>query len=332
MSQKKRLLSGNRPTGLLHLGNYIGALQNWVKLQDEYDCFYMVADWHALTSEYKDTDEMAGLIEQMVIDWLSVGLDPERSTLFVQSHVIQHAELMLLLGMFTPVTWLERCPTYKEQLEQLAQKDIGTFGFLGYPVLQAADIAIYKGEVVPIGEDQLAHLEIAREIVRRFNFYHGQENPVLPEPQPILSAVPKLLGIDGRKMSKSYENCIYLADDADTVKSKVQQMVTDPARVRRSDKGHPEVCSVFDYHKVFTDKAKVEEIDRGCRGAEIGCVACKKLLVESLNTLMDPFREKRQEYEAKPDEVKKIIEEGNEKARETAEATMKEVRAALKMF
>ncbi len=331
MKDKKRLLSGNRPSGLLHLGNYIGALQNWVNLQEKYDCFYMVADWHALTSEYQDTREISYFIEQMVIDWLSVGLDPNKSTLFIQSHILQHAELSLLLGMFTPVAWVERCPTYKEQLQQLAHKEIATYGFLGYPVLQAADIAIYKAEVVPIGEDQIPHLEMAREIVRRFNFYHAPDTPVLPEPQAILSQVPRLLGVDGRKMSKSYNNCIYLSDSADTVKTKVSQMVTDPARVKRSDKGHPNVCSVFDYHKVFTPSRR-EEIEHACREAEIGCVACKNILADSLNNLLEPFREKRRELEANPARIKEVITAGDDQAREAAENTMKEVRAALKLF
>ena len=331
MKNKKRLLSGNRPTGLLHLGNYIGALQNWVKLQDEYECFYMVADWHALTSEYQDTSELAHYVEQMFIDWLAVGLDPERSTLFVQSDVIQHAELTLLLGMFTPLAWLERCPTYKEQLQQLGHKEIATYGFLGYPVLQTADIVIYRAEVVPIGEDQIPHLELAREIVRRVNYYYGKGNPILPEPQPILSPVPKLLGIDGRKMSKSYENCIYLSDSQETVSAKVRQMVTDPARVRRTDKGHPNVCSVFDYHKVFTPE-RVEEIEQECRTAGIGCVECKKILAQSLNTLMEPFREKRHKLQAHPERIKEIALAGGERARKVAEETMKDVRKALKLF
>ncbi len=331
MNAKKRLLSGNRPTGLLHLGNYVGALQNWVKLQDDYECFYMVADWHALTSEYQDTSQLNYNIEQMLIDWLSIGLDPERSTLFIQSHVIQHAELMLLLGMFTPVSWLERCPTYKEQLEQLAHKEIATYGFLGYPVLQAADIVIYKAHVVPIGEDQLPHLELTREIVRRVNFYYGKRQELLPEPQAILSPVPKLLGIDGRKMSKSYNNCIYLSDSAELVAEKVRQMVTDPARVKRSDKGHPNVCSVFDYHKAFTEE-RVSELETACREAGIGCTECKKILADSLNNLLDPFRQKRRELEENPQVIREVIHEGGERARRVAEATMQEVRSALKLF
>jgi tryptophanyl-tRNA synthetase len=325
--KKKRILSGARPTGPLHVGSYVGALQNWVKLQDEYECFYMIADWHALTTDYADTHEIQSYIQQFLLDWLSCGLDPERSTLFVQSHVKQHAELSLLLGMFTPLSWLERCPTYKEQLSQITNRDLSTFGFLGYPVLQAADIIVYDAEFVPVGEDQLPHLELAREIARRVNNFHG---PVLIEPQALLSPVPRLLGTDGRKMSKSYNNCIYLSDDAQTVANKVMQMVTDPARVRRTDKGHPEVCSVFGYQQVFSPDA-VEEIDRQCRNALIGCTDCKKMLADHLNRLLDQFRPKRKELEAKPRYLQEVIAAGGERARTVAEETMRRVRSALNL-
>jgi tryptophanyl-tRNA synthetase len=325
--RKKRILSGNRPTGLLHLGNYVGALQNWVKLQDEYECFYMAADWHALTSEYADTSGIRENIDAMFLDWLSAGLDPERSVLFVQSKVKQHAELALLLGMYVPLPWVERCPTYKEALQQITDKDLRTYGFLGYPILQAADILIYKADAVPVGEDQLPHLELTREIARRVNFFYEK---VFVEPKEILSQVPKLLGTDGRKMSKSYGNCIYLLDPEKTVNEKVSRMVTDPARVKRMDKGHPDVCSVFDYQKVFTQE-RIREIADGCRNASLGCVECKKMLAASLNALLEPMRSRRREFSAKPDYVQAIIQEGNRRAASVAEETMTEVRRALKL-
>lgn len=324
---KKRILSGNRPTGLLHLGNYVGALQNWVKLQDQYKCFYMVADWHALTSDYENTAEIKGNIDAMYLDWLAAGLDPERSVLFIQSKVKQHAELALLLGMFVPLPWLERCPTYKEALQQITDKDLRTYGFLGYPILQAADILIYKADAVPVGEDQLPHLELTREIARRVNFFYEK---IFVEPREILSTVPKLLGTDGRKMSKSYGNCIYLSDSFETVNKKVSVMVTDPARVKRTDKGHPEVCSVFDYQKVFTPE-RIREIADDCREASMGCVDCKKILAASLNALLEPMRERRKELMANPDHIRDVIREGNKRASSEAEKTMIDVRRVLKL-
>jgi len=325
---KKRILSGMRPTGRLHLGHWFGALENWVRLQDEYECFFMVADWHALTSEWQDTSQIKESSYQIVIDWLSVGLDPTRSTIFVQSQVKQHAELALILGMFTPVPWLERCPTYKEQIDQMTTKDLSNFGFLGYPVLQAADITLYDAVAVPIGEDQIPHLEMTREMVRRINNLYGQ---VLVEPQPILSPTPRLLGFDGRKMSKSYGNAIYLSDPPEEVARKAKLMVTDPARVRREDPGNPDVCSVFSYQKQVSPD-KLEWIDKGCRTATIGCMDDKKLLIERLNALLDPIRAKRRELEANPRLVERVLEEGNARARDAAEATMRRVRKALKIF
>lgn len=324
---KQRILSGMRPTGGqgLHLGNYFGALENWVRLQDEYECFFMVADWHALTSEWQDTSQLPAVMRQTVIDWLSVGLDPTRSTIFVQSQVKQHAELTLLMGMFTPLPWLERCPTYKEQIKEISNRDLSNYGFLGYPVLQAADIVVYGAERVPIGEDQVPHLEMGREIVRRINHLYGD---VLVEPQAILSQTPKLLGTDGRKMSKSYNNCIYLSDPADVVNRKVMQMVTDPQRVRRQDPGNPDVCNVFAYQKIVSPD-KLEWINEGCRSATIGCVENKKLLAERLNVLLEPFREKRRELEADPQTVDRVLEAGNARAREAAEVTMRRLREAL---
>jgi tryptophanyl-tRNA synthetase len=325
---RKRILSGNRPTGPLHLGNYLGALETWARLQDDYDCYFMVADWHALTSDYADSSKLPEFTHRMVLDWLGVGLDPERSVLFIQSQVKQHAELALLLGMFTPIPWLERVPSFKDQQEQLKSKDLNTHGFLGYPVLQAADILLYKGDVVPVGEDQLAHLELCREIVRRVHNFYDRE--IFPEPQPMLSKVPKLLGIDGRKMSKSYDNCIFLKDSAAEVETKVKQMVTDPARVRRADPGHPEVCSVYAYHEVFTSERK-DEIAHDCRAATLGCVQCKMNLAGSINQVLDPMRERRASFEANPAKVREVVEAGAEKARTTAEATMTEVRSVLNL-
>lgn len=325
---RKRILSGNRPTGPLHLGNYLGALESWVRLQDEYDSYFMIADWHALTSEYHATAGLPDFTRQMVLDWVGVGLDPERSVMFVQSAVKEHAELALLLGMFTPIPWLERVPSFKDQQEQLKDRDLNTYGFLGYPVLQAADILLYKGEVVPVGEDQLAHLELCREIVRRVHHICGRE--IFPEPQPLLSPVPKLAGLDGRKMSKSYDNCIYLKDSSDEVNAKVREMITDPARVRRDDPGHPEVCSVYTYHQVFTS-GECEQIAQDCRAAAIGCVDCKKNLASSINDLLDPMRERREAFDARPGAVEELIENGNERARKVARETMREVRDTLSL-
>ncbi len=327
-SKRLRVLSGNRPTGPLHLGNYLGAVQNWVGLQNDYDCFFMVADWHALTSDYADTSRLPEFTRQMVLDWIGAGLDPERSALFIQSQVKEHAELALLLSMFTPLPWLERVPSFKDQQEQIQNKELNTHGFLGYPVLQTADILLYKANKVPVGEDQLAHLEISRELVRRFHHLTGRE--VFPEPQPLLSPVPKLLGTDGRKMSKSYNNCIYLSDSATTVDAKVREMVTDPARVRRSDPGHPEVCSVYAYHEVFT-KDQTEQIAADCRAAKIGCIECKKNLGRSLNGLLDPMRERLASFQSGGSKVEEVVEAGGAKARKTAEATMTEVRETLNL-
>ncbi len=325
---RKRILSGNRPTGPLHLGNYLGALETWARLQDDYDCYFMVADWHALTSDYADSSKLPEFTHRMVLDWLGVGLDPERSVMFIQSQVKQHAELALLLSMFTPIPWLERVPSFKDQQEQLKTKDLNTHGFLGYPVLQAADILLYKGDVVPVGEDQLAHLELCREILRRVHHFYDRE--IFPEPQPMLSKVPKLAGIDGRKMSKSYDNCIYLKDTTAEVETKVKQMVTDPARVRRNDPGHPEVCSVYAYHEVFTTERK-DEIATDCRAATLGCVQCKLDLAGSVNKVLDPMRERRAAFEAHPERVREVVEAGAGKARATAEATMAEVRDVLNL-
>lgn len=326
MVAKKRILSGMRPTGPLHLGNLHGALLNWIDMQDKYDCFFFIADWHALTSDYENTGKISGFVREMMIDWLSVGLSSEKSTLFVQSHVKQHAELFLLLSMITPVPWLERNPTYKDQIVQLSSKDLSTFGFLGYPVLQAADIIMYKANGVPVGIDQVPHVEITREIARRFNHLYGE---VFPEPDSILTQTPKILGTDRRKMSKSYNNAIYLGDSPDVIRKTVATMVTDPQRARKSDPGNPEVCNVFEFHKIYTDSQTRQKIDKQCRNAQIGCVDCKKIMAENLIKALEPIREKRHYYQGKPDLVEEIIESGSNKAREVARQTMAQVRNAI---
>jgi tryptophanyl-tRNA synthetase len=308
MTDKPRILSGMRPTGPLHLGNLLGALENWVNMQDQYDCFFFIADWHALTSDYETTGPISGYIRDMMIDWLSVGLTPEKSTLFIQSRIKEHAELFLILSMITPVPWLERNPTYKDQIVQLSSKDLSTFGFLGYPVLQAADIIMYKASGVPVGVDQVPHVEITREIARRFNYIYGD---VFPEPEAILTPTPKILGTDRRKMSKSYDNAIYLSDSAEDIAAKVATMITDPQRKRRTDSGDPDVCNVFSFHKLYTDSGKVLEIDQQCRTAEIGCVECKQIMAQNLIIALEPIREKRVYYEKRPKEVDAIIREGN---------------------
>lgn len=328
MNKRPRVLSGMRPTGKLHLGNLVGALQNWIKLQDKYDSFHFVADWHMLTTEYANTSELQSNIQEMVTDWLAVGLDPQKSTLFVQSRLLEHAELFLILSMLTPLGWLERVPTYKEQLENIKDRDIHTFGFLGYPVLQAADILMYKAGYVPVGEDQVPHVELTREIARRFNQFYGE---VFPEPQSLLTPSPRLRGTDGRKMSKSYDNAIFLSDPPDVVEEKVRGMMTDPARKRRQDPGDPEKCPVFDHHKIFSPPDLIQRIDRECRTAEIGCVECKKLMAHHLNEYLAPIQEKRKIYERDPQKVWDVLAAGTGKARCVAQETMREVRAATKL-
>jgi tryptophanyl-tRNA synthetase len=328
MQKKKRVLSGMRPTGPLHLGNLLGALANWVKMQDTYDCFYFIADWHALTSDYEKPDNISSYTREMMLDWLSAGLTPEKSTLFVQSLVKETSELYLLLSMITPVPWLERNPTYKDQIVQLSNKDLSTFGFLGYPVLQAADIIMYKANGVPVGIDQVPHVEITREIARRFNYLYGD---VFPEPDAILTETPKILGADRRKMSKSYNNAIYLSDSPEQTSARVAQMITDPQRARRSDPGDPDVCNVFSFHKIYTDPQTVADIDAQCRSAQIGCVECKKIMAKNLITALEPVRDKRRYYESRPDLVEEIISEGSNRARTVARQTMDEVRSAIKI-
>jgi tryptophanyl-tRNA synthetase len=320
-----------RSTGKLHLGNYVGALQNWVRMQDEYECFYFIADWHALTTDYADTSKVKQNSIDVLLDWLAAGLDPQRCTLFIQSHVPQHAELHLLFSMITPLGWLERVPTYKEQRENIAEKDLSTYGFLGYPVLQAADILIYKGDFVPVGEDQVAHVELTREIARRFNQFYGKSEPVFPEPQALLTPTPKLPGTDGRKMSKSYGNTIMLTDPEPVVRQKLKTMVTDPARVRRSDPGNPDVCPVGDLHKIFSSKETMAKVNEGCRSAGIGCIECKGWAADALVQVLLPMRERRKKYEDNPRLAWDILEAGSAAASQVADATMKDVRASMGM-
>jgi tryptophanyl-tRNA synthetase len=328
---RKRVLSGMRSTGRLHLGNYVGALDNWVRMQDEYECFFCVVDWHALTTDYADTSQVKQNSVEVALDWLAAGLDPEKSVIFIQSHVPAHAELHLLLSMITPLGWLERVPTYKEQRENIKDKDLGTYGFLGYPVLQAADILMYKADVVPVGEDQVAHIELTREIARRFNGFYGKRGDVFPEPQSLLTRAPKLPGTDGRKMSKSYGNAILLTDPETVVRQKLKTMVTDPARVRRSDPGNPDVCPVGDLHKIFSDRATIDKVNVGCRSAGIGCIECKSWAADALVQLLSPMQERRKKFEENPRLAWDILEAGSERARKVAGVTMEAVRDAMGM-
>jgi tryptophanyl-tRNA synthetase len=391
-NRRPRILSGMRPTGKLHLGNLVGALQNWVKLQDEYESYHFVADWHMLTTGYENTLDLHQDTWEMVADWLACGLDPNKATFFVQSRLPEHAELHLLFSMVTPLSWLERVPTYKEQLENIRDRDINTYGFLGYPLLQAADILMYKANYVPVGEDQVPHVEFAREVARRFNLVFGELQPcegedgdwasraarwameamdiklakglgidivtflpvafrqatlerraeclnqrlgdlrgIFPEPEALLTSAPRLPGTDGRKMSKSYGNAIFLTDSREVVSKKLAGYMTDPARKRRSDPGNPDVCPVFDLHKIFSAQGTVDRVNRQCRTAEIGCVECKQLGAGHLNTFLAPIQERRKPYEQNPQEVWDVLEEGTRKARTVAQATMAEVRAAVKL-
>jgi tryptophanyl-tRNA synthetase len=330
-NSRKRVLSGMRSTGKLHLGNYVGALQNWVRMQDQYECFFFIADWHALTTDYADTSRVKQNSMDVMIDWLAAGLDPKRCTMFIQSHVPQHAELHLLFSMITPLGWLERVPTYKEQRENITEKDLTTYGFLGYPVLQAADILMYKGDFVPVGEDQVPHVELTREIARRFNQFYGKVTPVFPEPQPLLTPTPKLPGTDGRKMSKSYGNTIMLTDPEPVVRQKLKTMVTDPARVRRTDPGDPDKCPVGDLHKIFSSPETMAKVNVGCRSAGIGCIECKGWAADALVQVLQPMQERRKKYEENPRLAWDILEAGSASASKVADATMADVRASMGM-
>jgi tryptophanyl-tRNA synthetase len=327
---RRRILSGMRPTGKLHLGNLYGALSNWIALQNDgaNDCYYFVADWHALTSDYAKTDDIRANTIDMVVDWLAAGLDPVKSTLFIQSSIKEHAELFLLLSMVTPLAWLERNPTYKEMKDELSGKDLSTFGFLGYPVLQAADIIMYKAYGVPVGVDQLPHVELTREIARRFNFLYGE---VFPIPEPLLAEVPKVLGIDGRKMSKSYGNSIFMSDRGEDLKKKVAAMFTDPQRQRKRDPGRPELCNVFTFHGLYSPPDTVAQIEPDCRGAIIGCTECKQRLADAVAEGMKPIHARRDHYLAHPGEIRAIIEDGNIRAARIAKATLAQVRDAMKI-
>ena len=362
-SNKKRVLSGMRPTGKLHLGNYVGALENWVRMQDEYDCFFVIVDWHALTTDYADTSHVKENVADVLLDWLAAGLDPAKCVMFLQSHVPTHAELHLLLSMITPLGWLERVPTYKEQRENIKEKDLGTYGFLGYPVLQSADILIYKADFVPVGEDQVAHVELTREVARRFNAFYAYAQPVVietnrltqnqrdflissgteitpdtdyifprvvfPEPQALLTPAPRLPGTDGRKMSKSYDNAVMLTDPEPVVRQKLKTMVTDPARVRRTDPGDPDVCPVGDLHKIFSNPETMAKVNEGCRSAGIGCIECKSWVADALVKILNPMQERRRKYEDNPRLAWDILEAGSARAREVAGGTMDEVRKAM---
>jgi tryptophanyl-tRNA synthetase len=328
---KGRIFSGMQPSGRFHLGNYMGALENWVRLQHEYECFFSIVDLHALTSSYSDTSKLQENVMEMAIDWLSAGLDPEKNVIFVQSHVKEHAELALLLGMSTPLSWLERVPTYKDKLQNWSAqgKDNNTYGFLGYPVLMAADIMLYKATCVPVGEDQSAHLELTREIVRRFNYLYNRE--VFPEPQAVFSKAKVLPGIDGRKMSKSYGNTIPFGAGPEEMWERIRMMTTDPQRIKKTDPGHPEVCIVYAFHKVFNPE-EYEEIGVRCRAGEIGCVECKKRLAEKMNALLADIHTKREELSKKPEYIKEVLDYGAQRARKEAEKTMAEVKTAMNVL
>ncbi|WP_165066286.1 tryptophan--tRNA ligase [Desulfovibrio sp. ZJ200] len=326
MSTELRTVSGMRPTGPLHLGHYFGVLKNWVALQEREEAYFFVADWHALTSDYADPSRIRHNIAEMVKDWVAAGLDPQKCVIFRQSAVKEHGELSLLLSMITPVSWLERNPTYKEQQQQITNKDLGNAGFLCYPVLMAADILMYRPHGVPVGEDQLPHLELTREIARRFNSFYG---PFFPEPQAMLTPAAKCPGLDGRKMSKSYNNGIFLSDSFADIEPKVRGMFTDPARLRKSDPGNPDVCNLFPYHVLLTGPEQRAEIRQGCASAQLGCVECKKIFLKNLEAFLGPLQERRAALDARPGAVEEILSQGNEQARAFAVTTMAHVRQKM---
>lgn len=317
-----------QPSGKLHLGNYFGALKNWVSLQEGFECYFFIADWHALSSLYEGPERIKNYSYEVAVDWLSAGLDPEKCTMFLQSEIPEHAELHLILSMIVPVPWLERNPTYKEKQDEIKNVDMSSYGFLGYPVLQTADIVLYKADFVPVGIDQAPHLELSREIVRRFNKLYKK---VFIEPGAKISDVPKLNGLDGRKMSKTYNNTIFLSDGEKEIRKKVQSMLTDPARARRDDPGDPDVCNLYPFHKIYSSQSIQEEIDSDCRTAKIGCGDCKKMLAQTMIEGMSPVMEKRQEIISRPDDVKNILREGTLKAHEVARATLEQAKQAMKL-
>ena len=320
------IVSGMRPTGKLHLGHFHGALVNWLRLQEQFQCYFFVADWHALTTDYAAPQGIRESTIEMVMDWLSVGLDPAKSVLFCQSRVKEHAELHLIYSMITPVPWLERNPTYKEQIKEIVGKDLSTYGFLGYPVLQAADITIYKASKVPVGVDQAPHVELTREIVRRFNQLY---RPIFPEPEVLLTEAQKVPGLDGRKMSKSYGNAVFLSDTPKEIDAKISRMMTDPARVKRTDPGEPEKCPAFQLHKIYCTRQEIEEVTRGCRTAGIGCLDCKRVMIKHVIEDLAPARERRASYEKDPQAVEEILANGSGAAQQKASATLSEVRETL---
>ncbi len=326
---KERVLSGMQASGKLHLGNLVGALSNWVKLQDKYDCYYFVADWHALTTGYADPSSIKESTKDILINFLAAGLDPEKCTIFLQSRVLEHAELHLLLSMITPLGWLERVPTYKEKQQELKDRDLSTYGFLGYPLLQTADIIIYRAKYVPVGMDQVPHLEISREIARRFNYLYKE---IFPEPEALLTEFPKVVGVDGRKMSKSYDNAIYISDTPENIEQKIRTMVTDPARIKRTDAGNPELSPVYQLHKIFSSKEEQEEVANGCRTAGIGCIECKKILIKNVFKVMEPIWKKRNELISDPEVLNEIVDRGTEKAKKIAGETMRLVREAMGLY
>jgi tryptophanyl-tRNA synthetase len=328
VTQQEIVLSGMRSTGKIHLGNYFGALKNWVELQDRYRCFYMAADWHALTSDYADPSSIAENTLDMVADWIAAGLDPEKSVIFVQSLVPEHAELHLLFSMLTPLGWLERVPTYKEQITQIENKDLATYGFLGYPVLQTVDILIYRAHWVPVGEDQASHIEISREIGRRFTHLYGE---LFPEPKALFTPTPKVPGLDGRKMSKSYGNAIHLADPPDVVRKKCMEMFTDPERLRRKDPGRPSVCNLFEFHRLLSPPEVRERVERQCLAAEIGCVDDKRLLGDLLVEFLAPMQKRRAELVGDRDTLLDVVRDGSRRAQEAARETLELARTAMKL-
>ena len=323
---KDRVLSGMQASGKLHIGNLVGALQNWVRLQDQYDCFYFIADWHALTTGYAHPEAIKESTRDLILNFLAAGLDPDKCTIFIQSRIPEHAELHLLLSMITPLGWLERVPTYREKMQELKERDLSTYGFLGYPLLQTADIIIYRAKYVPVGIDQVPHLEISREIARRFNYLYRE---VFPEPEALLTEFPKVPGVDGRKMSKSYDNAVYLSDPPEVVEQKLRTMMTDPARKRRTDKGEPELSPVHHLHRIFSSREEQEFTAHGCRTAEIGCIDCKKILIKNVFKVLEPIWAKRNELLGRPDILHDIVQKGTEKAKKVAGETMALARDAM---